>query len=138
MTDVAPILTTKPTSRPRRRLLLVDDNAEGRRALARLLELYGYDVTAVADGTSALEVLNRTPPPDVLLTDLFLPDLDGRDIARQSRVIAPGTRIVMITGWDFGTDVPSCNDAGVDMLFLKPVSVTELVTKLKELWDDRS
>ena len=138
MTDVIPISTLKPTSRPRRRLLLVDDNAEGRRALARLLELYGYEVTAVADGASALEILRRTPPPDVLLTDLFLPDLDGRDIARQSRVIAPATTIVMITGWDFGTDAPSCEDAGVDLLFLKPVNVTELVTKLKELWDDQS
>lgn len=138
MTDAIPNPSLKPASRPRRRLLLVDDNAEGRRALARLLELYGYEVTAVADGASALEILGRSPPPDVLLTDLFLPDLDGRDIARQARVIAPATTIVMITGWDFGTDAPSCEDAGVDLLFLKPVNVTDLVTKLKELFDERS
>ena len=132
MTDVIPIPGLKPQPRPRRRLLLVDDNAEGRRALARLLELYGYDVTAVADGASALEALRHGPPPEVLLTDLVLPDLDGRDIARQARQIAPATTIVMITGWDFGADVPSREDAGVDFLFLKPVNVADLVTKLKE------
>jgi CheY-like chemotaxis protein len=138
MTEVIPISGMKPTSRPRRRLLLVDDNAEGRRALARLLELYGYEVTAVAEGTSALEILRRSPPPDVLLTDLFLPDLDGRDIAREARRIAPSTTIVMITGWDFGADVPSREDAGVDFLFLKPVNVGELVTKLKEFRDEQA
>jgi CheY-like chemotaxis protein len=138
MTDVVSVPNLKPTTRPRKRLLLVDDNAEGRRALARLLELYGYEVTAVADGTSALEVLRGTPPPEVLLTDLFLPDLDGRDIARMARDLAPAVTVVMITGWDFGADVPTREETGVDLLFLKPVNVGELVSKLNELRQDRA
>ena len=63
MTD-SPLGSGSPSpSRPRRRLLLVDDNAEGRRALARLLELYGFEVTAVGDGASALAALRSGPAP---------------------------------------------------------------------------
>src|SRR4051812_6955920 len=93
-----------PLPKPRRRLLLVDDNAEGRRALARLLEIYGYDVTSAADGTSALLALGQMPHPDVVLTDLLLPDLDGREIARRAHALVPKPLVVMITGWDFGPE----------------------------------
>src|SRR3954469_22635205 len=85
----------KPATRPRRRLLLVDDNGEGRRALARLLELYGFEVTAVADGSSAVEALRRGPAPHVVLTDLLLPDLDGHEVARQARLLSPPPTIVL-------------------------------------------
>ena len=138
MTDVVPSPGLKSTTRPRKRLLLVDDNAEGRRALARLLELYGFEVTAVGDGTSAVEALRSAPPFEVLLTDLFLPDLDGRDVARQARVLTPGATVVMITGWDFGAEIPSREETGVDLLLLKPVNVSELVTKLNEIRDERA
>ena len=63
---------------PRLRLLIVDDSTEGRHSLGRLLELHGFEVACVADGSSALAHLRTGPVPDAVLTDLFLPDLDGR------------------------------------------------------------
>ena len=126
-------MTPMPTPRAKRRLLLVDDNAEGRRALARLLELYGFEVTAVADGASALAALGDSPPPDVVLTDLILPDIDGREIARIARDLVPTPAVVMITGWDFGSDLIDHPGPGVDLVFLKPLNVGDLVAKLNEV-----
>ncbi len=121
-----------PRSSPdRRRVLLVDDNAEGRRALARLLELHDFEVTAAADGTSALAALQDVPPPEIVVTDLFLPDIDGREIARAAHDLVPQPVVVMITGWDFGRDMPDREAWGIDHLFLKPLNVTDLVTFLR-------
>src|SRR4051812_9247417 len=89
-----------PATKPRRRLLLVDDNAEGRRALGRLLEIYGYEVTTAGDGTTAIQALHQTPSPEIVLTDLLLPDVDGREIARQAQALVPRPIVIMITGWD--------------------------------------
>src|SRR4051794_7773628 len=90
--------------RPMRRVLLVDDNAGERVALARLLELKGYEVTTVADGASALEALRTVPPFDVLLTDLRLPDLDGREVALSAGRLAPRPLVALMTGWDVDTE----------------------------------
>lgn len=132
MADPNPGPPAKPVARPRRRLLLVDDNGEGRRALARLLQLYGFDVTAVADGTSALSALRDDPAPDVVLTDLLLPDADGRDIAARARTLSPAPLVILITGWDFG-EAPEPSEANADLVFLKPLNVAELVQNVDQL-----
>lgn len=125
------------SSPDRCRLLLVDDNAEGRRALARLLSFYDYDVTAVGDGASALDALNQVPPPDVVLTDLLLPDLDGREIARRAHALVPAPHVVMITGWDLDPNLPELQRWGIDQVFLKPVNVSQLVSALEVALRDR-
>jgi CheY-like chemotaxis protein len=73
----------------RGRILLVEDNEAASRGLARLLEAQGFEVTTVSDGESALRALDASPPPDVLLTDMQLPDLDGRELALHARQLAP-------------------------------------------------
>ena len=72
-----------------RRLLLVDDNEATRTALTRFLELKGYTVIAAADGTTALAALAESPPPDYVLTDLQLPDIDDR-IPKLAREMSAG------------------------------------------------
>lgn len=123
---------SKPPSKAKRRLLLVDDNAEGRRALARLLELYGFEVTAVGDGSSAVAALRNSTPPDIVLTDLMLPDVDGREVARIAGTVSPVPMVVMITGWDFGADLAEQPGEGIDLVYLKPLNVGELVAKINE------
>ena len=111
------------------RVLLVDDHDLGRRSLARLLEVMGYEVTAAADGASALEALRVGPGFDYLLTDVRLPDLDGREIVQIARQREPRPLIALITGWDI--DPAECTRIGVDFLFLKPVDVQDLIAKLQ-------
>lgn len=123
----------RSSTRAKRRLLLVDDNAEGRRALARLLELYGFDVVSVATGAAAIEAMHQTPDFEVLLTDLLLPDTDGQELAKLARTMMPQTAVVLITGWDFGSDLRDNPGEEVDLVFLKPLNVNELISELNHL-----
>ena len=113
----------------RSRLLLVDDHDLGRKSLARLLDALGFDVTSAADGASALEALEAGPRFDFLLTDVRLPDLDGREIVQVARLHEPRPLIALITGWDI--DPGECDRLGIDYLFLKPVDIQELIAKLQ-------
>ncbi len=121
--------TTDPVPPPRYRLLLVDDHDVGRKSLARLLDALGFDVTSAADGASALEALEVGPRFDYLLTDVRLPDLDGREIVQVARQHDPRPLIALITGWDI--DPSECDRLGIDHLFLKPVDIQDLVAKLQ-------
>lgn len=114
------------------RILLVEDNDAASRGLSKLLLAQGYDVQAVFDGASALQALQAGPPPDFVLTDLRLPDLDGREIALAARHLVPVPGIVLITGWDLERE--RCDRAtwGIDWVFTKPVDVQELVMRLRE------
>src|SRR5579883_2072156 len=113
------------------RVLLVDDNEAGNKGLARYLEAQGYEVTTVLDGTSALQVLDSGPPPDFLLTDMRLPDLDGREVAQHASRLVPRPRVALITGWDIEPDAR--HEAwGIEWVFPKPVDVRELIAKLRE------
>jgi len=114
---------------PRPRVLLVDDHEVGRKSLARLLDALGYDVTAVHDGTSALEAMKAPAKPDYVLTDVRLPDFDGRELVQVARRLEPPPRIALITGWDVEPDEPG--RLGVDWVFLKPLNVQEIVAKLR-------
>jgi DNA-binding response OmpR family regulator len=116
---------------PRRRILLVEDNPVASRSLARLLEAWGFEVTVRPDGASALRALELPPPPDFLLTDLRLPDIDGREIARHSRGLVPPPRVALITGWDLDADPAEYAKWGIDWVFPKPVDIKKLVARLR-------
>ena len=110
--------------------MLVEDHEATRRGLTRLLEGYGFSVSTACDGTSALRLLNEAPPPDVVITDMRLPDLDGRDVARQASGLTPRPKIALITGWDVDEERDGLADWGIDRVFKKPVSVDSLFAML--------
>jgi CheY-like chemotaxis protein len=118
-----------PSPRPLR-ILLVDDSREGRGALTRLLTLRGFEVCAVPDGTSALEALRAGPAPDVVLTDLQLPDIDGRQVGWHARQLAPSARVALITGWVVDLPDPESPRDGFDRIFFKPLDTRELMAYL--------
>ena len=118
-------------SLPRRpRILVVDDHEVGRRSLARLLEALGYEVISVKDGQSALEAMDTSSTLDYVLTDLRLPDLDGRDVVLAARQRVPAPRIALITGWD--VEAEESLRLGIDWVFLKPLDVPDIVAKLRQ------
>ncbi len=120
------------------RVLLVDDNAEARNALRRYLEFQGFLVTAQPNGAGALRSLANEPPPEIVLTDLILPDLDGREIARQAHQLSPPPVIALITGWGVDLDDPNLARWGIDLLFFKPLDVQDLVRQLQQALFSRS
>jgi len=127
----------KPPEAPKPRLLLVDDSVDGRRALGRILSLKGFDVTAVADGRSATEALTLSTF-DVVLTDLNLPDIDGREVARRADSLRPRPLIALITGWGQEVEGEDIAAWGIDRLFLKPLDLTAMLAEIRRSLANRA
>lgn len=81
------------------RILLVDDEVALREVLAELLRDAGMEVIEAGDGPAALEQLRRLDAIDLLVTDVGLPGMNGRQLADAVRVAAPGTTVLFITGY---------------------------------------
>src|SRR5579884_1042159 len=77
------------------RLLVVDDNRDAADSLCLLASLWGHDARPAYDGASALR-LAAEHPPDVVVCDLSLPDMDGTAVASR---LSPGPALVALTGY---------------------------------------
>jgi CheY-like chemotaxis protein len=129
MTNPNPVNHASPNPR-RPRILVVDDHEVGRKSLARLLGVLGYEITAVKDGESAIAAMEQEPGFDYVLTDLRLPDLDGREVVQAAHRLLESPKIGLITGWD--VEPEEIDRLGIDWVFLKPLDVQAIVAKLKQ------
>ncbi|WP_432570051.1 response regulator [Kineococcus sp. SYSU DK005] len=111
------------------RVLVVDDEPGLRRALTINLSARGWDVTAVGDGTSALEAAARTHP-DVVLLDLGLPDLDGLDVLAGLRGWSD-VPVIVLTARTSSADAVDALDAGADDYVTKPFAMDVLLARLR-------
>ncbi len=115
-----------------RRVLVVEDNADARETLKRLLEYEGHTVRAAADGAAALELL-RAEPVDVALVDIGLPGMDGYELARRIRAeIDPQhrLRLAAVTGYGLAEDRRRSAAAGFDAHLIKPIDLASLAALL--------
>jgi CheY-like chemotaxis protein len=115
-----------------RRVLIVEDNEAAGKGLAKILQAYGFEVAAVHDGAAALQALASPEPPEVLLTDLQLPDMDGRELAAHARRLTPPPRLVLITGWDVDSEPIEPADWGFEAVLVKPLDIQALLLHLRE------
>lgn len=83
------------------RILVVDDNLEMRELIERILRRDGHDVVHAINGRDALSALS-TGAFDLVLTDLFMPEMDGIELIRELAVRSPGTPVVVLSGADDG------------------------------------
>jgi PAS domain S-box-containing protein len=106
------------------KVLVVEDHDHTRSATAKLLEGEGAAVSQAADGRRALELI-RSERPQVLLLDLMLPDVDGRQVLRELRGQRPAElrHIFVLTGDLVSVDEPELRAMGVDAVCAKPVDV---------------
>jgi DNA-binding response OmpR family regulator len=106
----------------RARILVTDDSEIGRTLLWRLLTRRGYAVTCAADGAETLEAASAAPP-DLILLDLRLPDIDGSEVLRQIRAEydADELPILMISGEHDGEVAAACLKLGANDFLMKPV-----------------
>lgn len=111
-------------------ILVVEDNGDGRDALVSLLELGGHRVFGAATGVHGLEMALRLRP-EVVITDLMLPDLDGLDLTRQLRERANGYQPVVIAFSGAHREAGRAKDAGCDGFVLKP-DINALLEMLTE------
>ena len=111
----------------KRRIFVVDDNADAAAALAKLLQLDGHDVETFRDGLSAIQAADANPP-DIALLDLGMPEIDGLEVARRLRRKPPtaAALLVAVTGWGQEADRQRTLAAGFDHHLVKPVDVAVL------------
>ena len=108
----------------RLRVLIVEDDADGREPLAEVLTAEGYEVAGAANGAMAIAQLDDC---DVLVLDLGLPDLDGLDIVRIARALPEPPAVVVFTGHH--RLKADAEGAGCDVFILKP-DLDELLARL--------
>jgi two-component system CheB/CheR fusion protein len=120
---------TATASMPARRLkvLIVEDNRDAAETLASILKLWGHTVETAFEGTGALEVAERFEP-DVIVSDLGLPGMDGFDLARQLRRQPAFGRVVLVamSGYGREEDKRRALEAGFDHHLVKPPDLTVL------------
>jgi two-component system response regulator MprA len=114
------------------RILVVDDDLAVRRSIDRALRLEGYEVVTVPSGGEALESLAQMPP-DALILDLGLPDVDGLTVCRRMRTAGDDTPVLMLTARDAIDDRVQGLDAGADDYLVKPFALAELLARLRAL-----
>lgn len=113
------------SNRPSLRLLVVDDDEALREALLPALAEAGYAAEGVPDGAAARERLNRLPAPDVVVLDMILPYVNGRELLAEMRRSPRLRRIRVIA---ISADGSCLADAvGADALLPKPFSMQLLV-----------
>jgi two-component system cell cycle response regulator DivK len=117
-----------------RRILLVEDNEMNRDMLSRRLERQGYDVVLALDGEAGV-ALAAAVRPDLILMDMSLPGIDGREATRRIRG-EPALRhipIIALTAHAMTGDHEAATAAGCDDYDTKPVELPRLLAKMRLL-----
>ena len=121
-------------SRAQRTILLAEDHADSREMLAVMLEMDGYRVVRAQDGVEALD-LARSDAPDLIITDVNMPRMNGIDLIRAIRAVEDGLSavpIVAITAYGSSFCLEA-RDAGANEALAKPLgyeNVQEVVSSL--------
>ncbi len=115
-----------------RHILVVDDDAEGRQLITTVLRQAGATVTAVDSGDAALSHVDHEQP-DIVLTDIAMPEMDGYALQRRlrERGALKNTRIVALTA--FPASAVAGNEEEFDVYLRKPIDPFELTEKLRQL-----
>lgn len=113
----------------RQRILVVDDDRMVAEVVTRYLEREGFEVTALGDGAAALDVAARDLP-DLVVLDLMLPGMDGLEVCRRLRALAP-IPVVMLTARGEETDRITGLELGADDYLAKPFSPRELMLRVQ-------
>ncbi len=120
--------------KPSLRVLVVEDNPDGRESLRDLLEIWGHNVELAENGPQGVEKALAVLP-DVALVDIGLPGLDGNEVAQRIRAALDGDRMALIamTGYGQPEDRRRAIQAGFDAYLVKPVDPGDLSRMLLEL-----
>ena len=118
-----------PATRVARRVLLVDDNEDAALLLGEVIRMVGHRVEIVHDPAAALRVVPGFAP-EVAVLDIGLPGMDGYELAARLQTLAPGCRLVALTGYGQEKDRSRTRDAGFVAHFVKPVPIDTLLKLL--------
>ncbi|MFZ5796787.1 MAG: ATP-binding protein [Thermodesulfobacteriota bacterium] len=115
-------------------ILVVEDEHVLRQLLADILRPMGYKIHLAANGREALELFNTIQGPlDVLLTDVMMPEMDGRELARRIMDMHPATKVIFMSG--YAQSIIMQNDSTLEQCYFipKPITPSVLDAKLRQV-----
>ncbi len=115
-------------------VLVVDDEPTVRMLVMETLEELGYDAIEANDGSAGLAVLQSDARVDLLVTDVGLPGLNGRQLADAARVSRPGLKVLFMTGYAHNAAIGqgSALDPGMEIM-TKPFALDDLAKKIRDM-----
>jgi signal transduction histidine kinase len=125
----------KPPTIKRATILLVDDDPEVSEVLGLMLQQMGHQVTVVTSGEEALSAFEKGDY-GLVITDLGMPEISGRDVARAVKAMKSETPVMLITGWGVQLDQEEMQD--IDGVIEKPFSRDALSVQVTELLPTRN
>jgi CheY-like chemotaxis protein len=107
-------------------VIVVDDAADNAEVLAEFVESYGHRVRIADCGVAALKLIEQDPP-DLVLLDIGLPDMDGYQVAATIRArFGSASRIVALTGFSGAEERDAAHRAGCDAFVVKPIGASQI------------
>ncbi|OFX26013.1 MAG: hypothetical protein A2V77_05375 [Anaeromyxobacter sp. RBG_16_69_14] len=146
---VVTLPTTEPTTEPvaatkgqapapqtgaKCRVLIIEDNVDGAESLGELIRMVGgHEVHLARDGSAGIAAAHQHAP-DVILCDIGLPVMDGYEVARRIRAsaVAPGARLIAISGYALAEDIDRAVRAGFDYHIAKPPDIDRVLALVAE------
>jgi len=114
-------------------VMVVEDDESVRQIVLEVLEELGYQAIEAFDGASAIPILQSTQKIDLLISDVGLPGLNGRQLAEIAREARPGLQVLFVTGYAQNAAIRGgFLDHGMEMM-TKPFAVDALATKIREM-----
>jgi CheY-like chemotaxis protein len=115
-------------------VLLVDDEPDLVITCERLLRPLGYACLRAGTGPDAIALINRESP-DLVVTDLRLPGIDGLAVARHARAHVPPIPVILITAYDSATGRSAAKAAGIDTYLAKPFANADFLDCVRRVMD---
>lgn len=109
-----------------RKILIVEDDADSREALEKILKVQGWDTYAVATRHDAMAVLQSGFNPDFALLDLVLPDGDGGEVLSSMREAGSCARVIVMTAEPTRPGTSKLWINGIESIVAKPLDLTRL------------
>jgi putative two-component system response regulator len=117
--------------------LVVDDDAQVRHSLARVIEAHGLGAVEAASGTEALAILERQGEMPLVISDIYMPEMDGVTFLREALRRYPDMAIVMLTGVAEVTTAVECLKLGAMDYISKPVLLDEVRARVDKALEKR-
>lgn len=116
-----------------RRILVIDDNEDNRRIMRDTLASAGFELIEAATGEDGIKAA-ETAQPDLILTDIQLPGVDGYEVTRRVKAnpALRHTPVIAVTSYALSGDDLKALDAGCDAYVAKPFSPRTLLAKVRE------
>ena len=112
-------------------ILIVEDDSAARRSIARLLQFEGWKILEASNGVQGLRTF-RDQLPEIVLTDVVMPGLDGFYLAAVIKSISPQSPVIIMTGLGDAELDAKAQDLGVSALLRKPFEPGELLVALSQ------